>query len=634
MDELLSILHKYWGYDDFRGIQREIIESVVAGKDTLGLMPTGGGKSITFQVPALLKDGMCIVVTPLIALMKDQVASLRRRGIRAASIHSGMTSEQVLTVLENSVFGAYKLLYVSPERLSSPLFLAKLARMNVSFITVDEAHCICQWGYDFRPSYLKIADIREVKPDCPVLALTATATPEVVKDIQRVLRFPEENVFKMSFFRPNLAYKVQWAETLADDLRYVLDCNEGPCIVYVRNRTLCKDICEMLLSMGYTATYYHAGLKNTDKEMRQDAWQNDECRVMVATNAFGMGIDKPDVRLVVHIDIPDSIEEYFQEAGRAGRDGKPSASVIFVDNKKLQLSLRRMAQRFPSVEYVQEVYEELCCFLGIAVGDGYEVVREVNLDKFCMVFHYHPVMLGSALQLLDMAGYIEYRDEEDSKSLLRINATRDGLFRLLDDNGRKIFLSLFRHYGGIFVEYVFPDESLVADETGLSVDYIYHRLVDLGKCGMIEYIPRKKKPRIRFLRRRVDKEDIILPDEVYRKRKEAYEYRLRAMREYCVSTDECRSRMLLSYFGEERSGSCGICDVCTESAPLSLSKDEYDSIRLAIVEQLENGPVPAGDLRFSGITRENLVFVMDCMRANGELIQVEGYKIALGDGVE
>lgn len=630
MDAILSILRKYWGYDDFRGIQREIIESIVAGKDTLGLMPTGGGKSITFQVPALLKDGMCIVVTPLIALMTDQVSSLRRRGIKAAAIHSGMPGEQVRTVLDNCVFDAYKLLYISPERLSSPLFLAKLVRMNVSFVTVDEAHCICQWGYDFRPSYLKIATVRDIKPDCPVLALTATATPEVVKDIQRVLRFPESNVFRMSFFRPNLAYKVRWAEVLTDDLRYVLDNSDGSCIVYVRNRMLCKDICETLLSVGYTATYYHAGLKNMDKVSRQEAWQNDKYRVMVATNAFGMGIDKPDVRLVVHIDIPDSIEEYFQEAGRAGRDGKPSTSVILVDDNKLKFLSRRMAQRFPSLEYVRGVYEKLCCFLCMAIGDGFNVVREVNLERFCMVFHYHPIMLTSALQLLDMAGYIEYRDEEDSKSLLRINATRDGLFRVLDENGKKIFMSLFRHYGGIFVEYVFPDESLVAEETGLDMECIYHKLVELSKYGVIEYIPRKKMPRITFLCRRVDKEDITLPDEVYKKRKEAYEYRLRAMREYCVSTDECRSKMLLSYFGEQKSGDCGVCDVCTETAPLSLSKDEYDRIRLVVVELLEDGPVPAGDLRFGGIQREKLNFVLDCMRANGELIQTEDYKIALG----
>ena len=336
MDTYLSILKRYWGYDDFRGIQRDIIESIGSGRDTLGLMPTGGGKSITFQVPALSKPGMCVVITPLIALMKDQVEALNSRGIKAACIHSGLSHEQTLVILENSVFNAYKFLYISPERLSSELFLKKLGHMNVNFITVDEAHCICQWGYDFRPSYLQIAKVRKIKPGCPVLALTATSTPEVARDIQKNLCFKEENVIRMSFFRPNLAYKVLHADATMLGLLQLLNEYDGSCIVYTRNRQNCEDLSKQLTEYGFSSTYYHAGLKAGEKDARQDAWLRGNYRIMVATNAFGMGIDKADVRLVVHIDLPDSIEEYFQEAGRAGRDGKPASSVIVMDGKELE----------------------------------------------------------------------------------------------------------------------------------------------------------------------------------------------------------------------------------------------------------------------------------------------------------
>ena len=620
MDTYLSILRRYWGYDDFRGIQRDIIESIGSGRDTLGLMPTGGGKSITFQVPALAKPGMCLVITPLIALMKDQVEALNSRGIKAACIHSGLSHEQTLVVLENCVFNAYKFLYISPERLGSDFFLKKLGHMKISFITVDEAHCICQWGYDFRPSYLQIAQVRKVKPNSPVLALTATATPEVTKDIQKHLNFKEENVFRMSFYRPNLAYKVLHADATMLGLLQLLNEYEGSCIVYTRNRQKCDDLAKQLMEYGYMATFYHAGLKAGEKNERQDAWLRGDCRIMVATNAFGMGIDKPDVRLVVHVDLPDSIEEYFQEAGRAGRDGKPASSVIVMDGKELELSKRRVKQHFPDLDFVRKVYEDVCCFLQLAVGDGMNVTREFNMERFCVTFHYHPLMLTSALDILDKAGYIEYRDAEEGTSRLRIEATRNLLFSVIDSQDEQIVMALLRRYGGIFIDYVFIDEDMISRDTGLSMDIIYQDLKELARRGLVSYIPRKHIPLITFLQRRVMKEELEFPYGVYTLRKEAYVYRLNAMQAYCVNTEECRSRLLLRYFGEAKTHNCGICDVCESEDTSGITEQEYLMIRERIISQLQNGPVKASELDVKGIRPHSLTWALDYMRAKEELV--------------
>ena len=620
MDTYLSILKQYWGYDDFRGIQRDIIESIGKGKDTLGLMPTGGGKSITFQVPALARPGMCLVITPLIALMKDQVEALNSRGIKAACIHSGLSHEQTLVILENCVFNAYKFLYISPERLGSELFLRKLGHMKVSFITVDEAHCICQWGYDFRPSYLQIANVRKVKPDCPILALTATATPEVTRDIQKNLNFKEENVFRMSFFRPNLAYKVLHADATILGLLQLLEEYSGSCIVYTRNRQRCGDLAKQLIEYGYTATYYHAGLKAGEKDERQNAWLRGTYRIMVATNAFGMGIDKPDVRLVVHVDLPDSIEEYFQEAGRAGRDGKPASSVIVMDGKELELSKRRVKQHFPELEYVKKAYEDVCCFLQLAVGDGMNVTREFNMERFCVTFHYHPLMLTSALDILDKAGYIEYRDAEESTSRLRIDATRNQLFNALDGQGEQIILAMLRRYGGIFVDFVYIDEDMISRDTGLTMDIIYQDLKELARRGLVSYIPRKHIPLITFRQRRVLTEELEFPYGVYAMRKEAYVYRLNALQAYCVNTEECRSRLLLRYFGETKAHRCGICDVCESDDTVGITEAEFLQIREHILSQLQNGPIKASELDIKGIRPHSLTWALDYMRAKEELV--------------
>ena len=620
MDTYLSILKQYWGYDDFRGIQRDIIESIGKGKDTLGLMPTGGGKSITFQVPALARPGMCLVITPLIALMKDQVEALNSRGIKAACIHSGLSHEQTLVILENCVFNAYKFLYISPERLGSELFLRKLGHMKVSFITVDEAHCICQWGYDFRPSYLQIANVRKVKPDCPILALTATATPEVTRDIQKNLNFKEENVFRMSFFRPNLAYKVLHADATILGLLQLLEEYSGSCIVYTRNRQRCGDLAKQLIEYGYTATYYHAGLKAGEKDERQNAWLRGTYRIMVATNAFGMGIDKPDVRLVVHVDLPDSIEEYFQEAGRAGRDGKPASSVIVMDGKELELSKRRVKQHFPDLEYVKKAYEDVCCFLQLAVGDGMNVTREFNMERFCVTFHYHPLMLTSALDILDKAGYIEYRDAEEGTSRLRIDATRNQLFNALDGQGEQIILAMLRRYGGIFVDFVYIDEDMISRDTGLTMDIIYQDLKELARRGLVSYIPRKHIPLITFRQRRVLTEELQFPYGVYAMRKEAYVYRLNALQAYCVNTEECRSRLLLRYFGETKTHRCGICDVCELEDTTGITEAEFLQIRERIISQLQNGPIKASELDIKGIRPHSLTWALDYMRAKEELV--------------
>ena len=424
-----QILKQYWGYDDFRGIQREIIESISSGHDTLGLMPTGGGKSITFQVPALCSEGVCIVITPLISLMRDQVDNLKRHGIRAAAIYSGLSQEEIITTLENCIFGDIKILYVSPERLSSDIFRTKLRRMKVSFITVDEAHCISQWGYDFRPSYLQIAEIRKDLPNAPVLALTATATPQVVEDIQEKLS-GTFNVFKMSFERKNLAYVVRRATDKREELIHILNSVKGCAIVYTRSRQRTKEVADLLCKADIKATFYHAGLDGTVKDERQRAWQDNKVRVMVATNAFGMGIDKPDVRLVIHVDCPDSPEAYFQEAGRAGRDGQKAYAVLLYNDHDRRKLDKRIIDTFPEKDYIRKVYEHLAYFYQIGVGSGYHATFEFNIDKFCHAFRHFPIQVDSALKILNRAGYIEYTEEQDNKARVMFTIGRNDLYRL------------------------------------------------------------------------------------------------------------------------------------------------------------------------------------------------------------
>lgn len=563
-DKYLDILRKYWGYEDFRGIQREIIESIGSGRDTLGLMPTGGGKSITFQVPALAQEGVCLVITPLIALMKDQVSHLRQRGIRAAAIHSDMTHSAILQALDNCVYGGTQILYVSPERLHSELFQAKFRHMKISFITVDEAHCISQWGYDFRPSYLHIAEIRQLKPEIPVLALTATATKEVVEDIQEQLRFKEKNVFRMSFERKNLAYVVRKATDKPSELRHILNSVNGSAIVYARSRKRTKETAEWLVSQGISATYYHAGLDVDVKDRHQQAWVNNEKRVMVATNAFGMGIDKPDVRLVIHIDSPDSLEAYFQEAGRAGRDGKKAYAVLLYDSSDARKLSKRVAQTYPEKEYIRDVYEHLAYFFQVGTGTGRGRTFEFSIDKFCVTYKYFPVLVNSALQILERAGYIHYEADPDNSARILFLLERNDLY-FLENTTREteaVITALLRLYGGLFTDYVYIDEGFVANEAGLTQPQVYMVLKELSKRHIVDFIPRRRIPYITYTREREDGDRVIIPQSVYEERRTQYIKRIQAMLDYANNDHVCRSRQLLDYFGEECWQDCRQCDVC------------------------------------------------------------------------
>ena len=527
-------------------------------------MPTGGGKSITFQVPALAKEGTCIVITPLIALMKDQVANLRRRGIRAAAIYSGLTREEIIITLENCIFGDIRFLYVSPERLSSDLFQTKLRHMKVSFITVDEAHCISQWGYDFRPSYLEIAKIRQLLPWVPVLALTATATPTVVDDIQDRLSFAEKRVFRMSFERENLAYIVRRAEDKQKELIHILRSLKGSAIVYARSRRRTKEMADMIQQAGITATFYHAGLDSVVKDERQKAWQDDQVRVMVATNAFGMGIDKPDVRLVIHIDCPDSIEAYFQEAGRAGRDGLKAYAVLLYNNGDQRKLEKRIADTFPEKDFIRNVYEHLAYFYQIGVGSGYGHTFEFNIDKFCHAFHHFPIQVDAALKILTRAGYIEYTEEQDNQARVMFTISRNDLYRLENTtpNEEKVITTLLRNYGGLFTDYNYIDESFLASQCGLQPHEVYMILKGLGQRHILHFIPQKKTPYIRYTQRREDKEQIQLMPIVYEERKQQFRERIHAMTNYATCDNVCRSRYLLRYFGEDNGHDCRQCDVC------------------------------------------------------------------------
>ena len=564
MKSYREILKQYWGYDDFRGIQQEIIESIGDGHDTLGLMPTGGGKSITFQVPALAQEGVCIVITPLIALMKDQVQNLRRRGIRAAAIYSGMEHDRILTILENAVFGAVKILYVSPERLASDIFRTKLRHMKVSFITVDEAHCISQWGYDFRPSYLQIAEIRRELPDTPVLALTATATPTVIDDIQERLAFAEKRVFRMSFERKNLAYVVRQAADKRDELIHILNNVRGTAIVYVRSRRRSKEISDLLNANNISSTFYHAGLDTTDKDERQKAWQQDKIRTMVATNAFGMGIDKPDVRVVIHIDCPDSIEAYFQEAGRAGRDGQKAYAVLLYNDNDQRKLLKRISDTFPEKDYVRSVYDHLAYYYQVATGSGYNATFEFNVDDFCHKFHHFPIQVHSALKILNRAGYIEYIEEQENQARVMFCLTRDQLYRLsqVSADEDRVITALLRNYGGLFVDYGFIDEAFIAHETGLTKPMVYLTLKGLAQKHIISFVPQKHTPYIRYMQRREDSVHLMFPPAIYDDLKQRYKERIHAILDYVQTDNQCRSRQLLRYFGEENDHDCGLCDVC------------------------------------------------------------------------
>lgn len=594
-----EILKQYWNYDNFRGIQEEIIESIGKGHDTLGLMPTGGGKSITFQVPALAQPGLCLVITPLIALMKDQVRNLRDRGIKALAVYSGMTREEIVVALENCIFGDYKFLYISPERLDTDIFRAKLRNMKINMITVDESHCISQWGYDFRPAYLKISEIRELLPTVPVLALTATATPEVVKDIQTKLGFREDSrIFRMSFERKNLAYIVRNTESKQEEFLHILNSVSGSAIVYTRNRKRTREVAELLVNNEITATFYHAGLNNDVKDQRQKSWLSGESRVMVATNAFGMGIDKPDVRLVIHVDLPDSPEAYFQEAGRAGRDGqKAYAVLLYAKSDKATLS-KRITDTFPDKEYIRKVYEDVNYYFQMAMGDGLGCTFAFNLDEFCRNFKHFPVQADSALKILTRAGYLEYTDEQDNASRILFTIHRDELYKLreTDPETEKLINVILRSYTGLFTDYAYINEDSLAIRSGLTRQRIYEILLMLTRRHILHYIPRKKTPYIIYTRERQEAGRLAITRDIYEERKESYITRIKAMTEYATAEDKCRSRMLLRYFGEKNEHNCGLCDVCLSKHHSGMKLGEFQEMENQIREQLETSPLSAATL--------------------------------------
>ncbi len=559
-----SILKKHWGHDGFRPMQEEIIDSVLAGHDTLGLLPTGGGKSITFQVPALMLPGVTLVVTPLISLMKDQVDNLADRGVRAVMFHSGLSRREKELAMTRCRLGKAKIAYLSPERLQNKEFLAELRSIRVSLLVVDEAHCISQWGYDFRPSYLRIAPLRDIiGRSVPVLALTASATPEVRDDIMRSLGFDAPRVFARSFNRDNLSYIVRHADFKEQQLLRVLKGTQGCSIVYVRSRRRTRELAEILQREGISAEAYHAGLAPEEKEERQNRWKADEVRVMVATNAFGMGIDKPDVRVVVHFDLPSSLEEYYQEAGRGGRDGLPSFAVAITGRQDKGVLTRRIADAFPDKEYIAHVYEMACNFLDIAVGEGYDRVYEFDLEKFCRTFSLHPVPTESALRLLTRSGYLEYIAETTSDSRLMVIMDKEKLYDLdLDPTTEDVFQGVLRRYTGLFADYVKISELTLARDLTLSTQTIYEALLYLTRLHAIHYVPRRTTPYIHLTTAREEPRHLVIPLEVYERQRERMERRIESVKKFAFDATECRTATLLRYFGEQHDGDCGTCDVC------------------------------------------------------------------------
>ena len=621
----LEILKKYWGYDSFRGIQEQIIESIGSGRDTLGLMPTGGGKSITFQVPALAMEGVCLVITPLIALMKDQVRILREHGIKAAAIHTGMKREEIITVMENCIFGGYKFLYVSPERLSSELFRTKLRHLKICLLTVDESHCISQWGYDFRPSYLNIADIRKELPGVPVLALTATATPQVTDDIQDKLGFTEKNVIRMSFYRENLSYVVRKTENKLMELKHILERVPGSGIVYVRNRAATKETADFLNAEGIPATFYHAGLDQVVKDERQKAWTQDRYRVVVATNAFGMGIDKPDVRTVIHLDIPSSIEAYFQEAGRAGRDGLRSYAVLLHSPGDKRTVSKRISDSFPKEEYIRDVYEKLGFYHEMAVGDGRGCTYAFSLGEFCQHYMLPVIPTDSALRILTRMGYIEYVDEMDYSARLLFTSTRDDLYRLHQDKVTEDVMNIIlRLYSGIFTDYAYIDEHLICTRAGIDREKLYTTLMNLQSQGVVRYVPERRTPVITWTRERIETSLLYFDPEVYRQRKEEFKERIGAMMEYVTRETGCRSAMLLKYFGEHQKKPCLCCDLCQEKIQGDLTRGERDAIMGDVLDTFHSNPDNPQKVYSLPYDRKKIDTVLHYMVNEGHILMKDG----------
>ena len=630
----LNTLKNYWGFSSFRPLQEEIIQSVWEGKDTLGLLPTGGGKSITFQVPALCMEGICVVISPLVALMKDQVDSLRQRGIKATAVYSEMGYGEILTALENCILGDYKFLYVSPERIASDLFLSKLRQMRVCLLVVDEAHCISQWGYDFRPSYLRIHFIRELFPNVPLLALTATATPEVAEDIQFRLGFRSRNLLRGSFYRPNISYIVRHCEDKVAYIIHILKRVEGSSIVYVRSRKRSREIAIALKEAGIDADYFHAGLNRAEKQQKQSLWKKGNCRVIVATNAFGMGIDKGDVRTVIHVDMPASPEEYFQEAGRAGRDGLRSYAVVLFSRYDRTTLKRRIHDEFPDRSFICRIYEALGNFFEVAVGSGEGFSFNFDLEKFCSAYGFPHSSTYYALKLLDLSGVIEYAEEVNHASRIMFSVSRDSLYRLeLSDNDcDAIIQCLLRSYTGLFSDFVFIEESVVASRCNLSEHRVYEILKFLSREGIVDYIPQRRCPLITFTQIRIDSSSLVIPYEVYEERKRRLECRIEFILKYLQETSVCRSVLLLSYFGESKLSECGHCDVCLSKMEGDIPRFVFNRISRALLEGVKDGPVILKSFTSSLPFKEkDISVVLRFLLDNHSLIYLKDGLIGKGD---
>lgn len=597
MSNYHEILKQYWGYDKFRPMQEEIIESIGQGHDTLGLLPTGGGKSITFQVPAMAKPGICLVITPLVALMKDQVENLKNKGIKAYAVHSGQSANEIDTILNNCIFGEIKFLYLAPERIGTKIFRTRILDMNVNLIAVDEAHCISQWGYDFRPAYLKIANIRQLLPNVPVLALTATATKKVVEDIQDKLQFTQQNVFKKSFERKNLIYWVKESENKDNDLLRIVSRNTGSGIVYVRNRRKTKEVADFLQKNEIKADYYHAGLSPQLRDEKQNSWMNNTTKVIVSTNAFGMGIDKPDVRYVVHLDLPDSLEAYFQEAGRGGRDEKKSYAILLYNRYDRAKLRQNLSNSFPEIEYIREVYDNVCSHLEIPMGTGKGQSFNFEIGNFVTKYRYNAVTAINALKILEMEGYLSFEQDVNIQPRIKFIVDRNDLYKfqvsnLIFDAFIKLLL---RSYTGLFQEYAHIDEHVLATKAQSSLENVREYLILLDKMKIIDYIPQLDKPQIVMIEERREINGIYISKEHYDIRKDNYSEKIEAAIRYAESTQICRSRLLLEYFGEKTARNCGECDICKNSTNRITGK-LFDDISKQIMQIIDKEPITMTNL--------------------------------------
>ena len=623
MDKYRQILTRYWGFSSFRPVQEEVISAVAGGQDTLALMPTGGGKSITFQVPAMSKEGICIVVTPLIALMRDQVENLMKRGIRAQAIYSGMSRYEIDITLDNCVYGDYKFLYVSPERLATEMFRERVKKMRVCLIAVDEAHCISEWGYDFRPSYLKISDLRQLLPGVPVLGLTATATADVANDIMDKLLFSSPNLIRTGFERKNLHYKVNVTENKHRELLNLLKSIPGSGIIYARNRRKTSEIARFLKGNGIKADYYHAGLGSDTRALKQSQWMAGRMRVIVATNAFGMGIDKPDVRFVIHFDLPDSIEAYFQEAGRAGRDGKISFAVLLYNDSDKANAEKRAEIRFSDISVIKKVYQAIGSYYQIPYGGGKGAVLDFNIMDFASRYEMNVMTCYYSLKALETEGYLELTDEINSPSKIHFTVDREELYRFQVANASfdGFIKLLLRTYSGVFSGFAPIDEEFLAKKTSSTRDIVYQYLVRLSKLKIIQYIPRRKSPLLILNTERLDDRSLYISSGNYLERKKRYITKMNSVCNYASGVNQCRSAALLGYFGETDADNCGNCDVCTKSNELEISQYEFDLITENIREVIRHGNVMPDEL--AGLLKyppDKSIVVIRWLLDNGQLV--------------